>query len=103
MNDSTTQSDIIEILRQQLATANADLAKMPRTPDGTLVVLGETRLYTRRRGEVAECTPWQITRQAGMTFVVGAWRDGCTVTTQEVMLPQCYGSEAALLKGESDA
>ncbi len=93
--------------KDALTQAHADmceqLAKMPRTPDGTLVVLGETELYTRSRGEVAECTPWQITRQAGITYVMGVWRDGCSAVTQEVMLSRCYGSEASLLKGETNA
>ena len=94
-------------LEKQLALGDAitdrlttDLAKMPHTPDGTLVVLGETTLWTRHRGETAKCWPWQITRHAGVMFVLGQWMDGCTSFTQEVMLSDCYGSEAALTKAE---
>lgn len=87
---------------QTIHGLEAELAKRPRTPDGTLVVLGETELWTRHRGETANCWPWQLTRHAGIMFVLGQWRDGCTSFTQEFMLSQCYGTEAALLESEGN-
>ncbi len=102
-----SKCDSLGVARDDLAQ---QLAKMPHTPDGALVVLGETRLYcpATRGGVIGTCIPYKISVgyiQRGETpepLVTGAWRfNDAHSVIQSVPLSWCYGSEASLLKAET--
>lgn len=79
------------------------LAKMPHTPDGTLVVLGETVVWRRRYDDTLLHGVVVGVDVADKT-VHAKWYSGDKfVYEQTVSMVDCYGSEASLLKGESNA
>ncbi len=106
MLDESDLRDWIRLLWEEKSELRDQLAAMPRTPDGTLVVLGVTTLWNRQSdGRVFSCKPH--------TLLLGG-DDGVSVSgpwltnkgeriSGPIRLSQCYGSESALTKGESDA
>lgn len=91
---------------ERIATLMADLAKMPRTPDGVLVVLGETTLYTRYSDCICHGVPLAIKHRrngvgkASTVLVEPRWwyGEGLQFCRWSAPLEDCYGSDANLLK-----
>jgi hypothetical protein len=85
---------------KRLVDLATQLATMPRTPDGTLVVLGETVLWRRRYGGAILHGVAVGVDVADKTFHA-KWHDGDEARyEQTVAMSRCYGSEASLLKAE---
>jgi hypothetical protein len=91
-------------MRQAIDTIHGlarDRLAMPTTPDDTLVVLGETELWTRVGDCVISCVPKILTLGVPSIFVTGEWLwpDGKRFA-RNVCVDCCYGSEANLLEAE---
>jgi hypothetical protein len=93
---------VIREHEKRIAELDAQLAKMSHTPDGVLVVLGETTLYVRAHGwnEHGKVDGFDKGND-GEIIVYGYWSDpaGGRYRGQR-NLSDCYGSEAALIESE---
>lgn len=87
---------------QTIHGLEAALAKMPRTPDGVLVVLGETVVWRiRHDGVVLHGVAVGI--DVADKTVHAKWYAGDEYAyEQTVAMSHCYGSESALIAGKEN-
>jgi hypothetical protein len=95
-----SKCDSLGVVRDGLAT---QLAKMKHTQDGVLVVLGKTIIW-RTRYDGMDLHGVVVGMDVVDKTFHARWYENMDFRyEQTVAMSRCYGSEAALLKGESNA
>lgn len=94
----------VDGLTQAHADMSDDLAEMPRTPDGVLVVLGETVLWRRScHGELLNGIVTSLSLGHECVLCIASWESPAGEPRGHNMIDfsTCRGSEAELLKAEA--
>ena len=103
VNLSGPLGDSLKDVLSQLAEAEKQLAKMPHTQDGVLIVLGKTIIWrTRYDGMDLHGVVVGID-VADKTFHARWYENNNFRYEQTVAMIHCYGSKAELLKAKTNA